>query len=102
MQKFDGNFVILDMEETYSELGEHSFKIILNPKIFKNSHDIDIKMFDPDSNPMIVDTRKWGRKVQFNFNIDKNVSNGVCIVRLHLMTDKKQELIETLHYWIIK
>lgn len=102
MQKFDGNFVILDMEETYCELGEHNFKIVLNPKVFKDSHDVAIEMFDPDSNPMKVNVRKWGRKMQFNFLIDEKVSNGVCIVKLNMVTDKNQELKETLHYWIIK
>jgi len=89
--------VIYDLCETYHRSGDFEFKIVLD-KTFKNGHDISIKMFDPDNNPMEVNSEVWGRKVNCIFSIDKDISEGVCVLKIEL----PEGISENVQYWIIK
>jgi hypothetical protein len=84
--------------ETYHELGEYDFKIVLNPRFYKTGHDFRVEMFDSSNNPMKFKFEVWGRKVNVKFIIDKTTSDGVSWVNL-IRGDHK---LSRMTFWIIK
>jgi len=102
MKKFDGNIVVFDLRETYHELCEYSFKIVLNPKLFKNCHDVDVKILDANNDLMEVDVRRWGRKVNCTFVLNETIPDGVCVVRLRAAADSGKNVVEKFSFWVIK
>jgi len=102
MKKFDGNMIIFDLRQTYHEMGTYAFKIVLNPKIFKSSHESKIKLIDPDHNEVNLNVEKWGRKINCSFDIDESISNGVCLLEMGFISDKNKKINECLSFWVIK
>lgn len=102
MKKSDSNILVRDLLDTYHELGECSFKIILNPKLFKNAHDIKVEMTDAENNKMPVEIRYWGRKINCTFHLTTSTPNGVNVTNISAVTDKGKTVKKKLHYWVIK
>ena len=102
MKKFDGNIVVFDLLDTYHELKEHCFKIVLSPKIFKNSHDVMVEMLDANNEPLELDVRRWGRKINCTFDLTKSVPDGVCVIKMKASTGSGKKITETFHCWVIK
>lgn len=96
------SFVVYNLRETYHELGEYEFKIVLNPKFFKNGHDSTLLMIDSDGKKMRYSVETWGRKINCSFTIDDTVSDGVSIIDLIVKNSSGKEHKERLTYWIIK
>lgn len=101
-RRFDGNILLVDLRETYHEIGNFSFKIVLNPKLFKNSHDSEVYAFDPENRDFNLNIEKWGRKINCSFTIDDSTPNGVCVIKLKLIKDGGEEVEETFSFWVIK
>lgn len=95
-------FVVYDLRETYHELGIYEFKVVLNPKLFKNGHDSVVKMVDSDGRIMDFEVHKWGRKLNFKFTVDQDVSDGVSMVNIYVTDKKGKDHFERLTFWIIK
>jgi hypothetical protein len=95
-------FVVFNLRETYHELGEFEFKIVLNPRNFKNSHLSDLVVTDSSGQSMKYSIKKWGRKINCSFVIDQNSAEGRSHVKLSLR-DSKEQLVEGhLMFWVIK
>jgi hypothetical protein len=94
-------FTVYNLRETYHELGVYEFKVVLNQRFFKNSHDSDMTMVDSDGKPMAFSVKKWGRKMNCTFTIDNNVADGVASIRLFL-AGKTQDPPVRLTLWVIK
>jgi hypothetical protein len=101
-KKFEGNLVVFDLRETYHEFGEYSFKIVLNPEMFRDSHDSVVSMVDASGRQMDFETKRWGRKINCSFVIDESVADGVSAVYLDLVNNKGEIVKEFLSYWVIK
>ena len=97
--KFNSDIVILGLNETYVECGKHSFKIILNPKKFKNGKGINIKIIGPEHEDVDVNVDVWGRKLNCDFKINEEMINGVCQVRIF---DENKKINKLLSFWVIK
>lgn len=95
-------FVAYNIRETYHELGTYEVKIVLNPRHFKNSHLSEVVILDSDGKPVKQDIKKWGRKINCVFTIDKDVSDGVAVVKIQLLTTKETKLNKQLTFWVIK
>ena len=90
--------VIIDLLDTYHEKGKYSFQVVFDPKRFKNCHLAKIEIFDPNSNPIDVDVKKWGKKMSCSFNIGESISDGVCLVKVHVDNDREH----VTSFWVIK
>lgn len=91
-------YQVYSLRETYPEFGEYTFKIVLNPKFYKNGHDVSVTLLDSDRKPMKFDVKTWGRKLNVTFTIDPNVADGVSTVRI--LTGNQE--VGRLGFWVIK
>ncbi len=92
------SFIVQGLRETYHELGEYSFKLVLNPRRFANGHGVSLSLVDSDRKPMAADVRCWGRKVTCTFVIDGTVSDGISYVRVKNGSSEEK----VLTFWVIK
>lgn len=86
------------LEETYIDLGEHTFKIVLNPRSFKSGQDCEVVLVDSDRQPMRFDVKKWGRKLNVTFQICPETPDGVSVASV---TRGGKELAR-LSFWVVK
>lgn len=96
------NFIIKQLRETYHEVGNFSFKIILDPNLYKSSHNSHVEFVDSDNNPMKYCVKKWGRKINCDFTIDETVSDGVSSVYIKLEKKDGNMINELIQFWVIK
>lgn len=92
-------FIVYNLRETYHELGEYEFKIVLDPAHFKNSQTCEVAIVDSDRRPLTFKVNKWGRKINVKFTIDGSVADGVASIDLIEM-DKGET--SRMNCWIIK
>ena len=102
MIKTKNKFVVYNLRETYHEFGKYEFKVVLNPKYFKNGHMSEITCVDSDRKGMKFSYEKWGRKINCSFIIDKEVADGVSIVDMKLKDDEGKECSGKVTFWVIK
>lgn len=95
-------FITYNLRETYHELGNYDFKIVLDPRFFKNGHLSELACIDSDGRPMRFDVQKWGRKINCSFVIDQTVADGVSVVKMYLKDDDGHEHADRLSFWVIK
>lgn len=95
-------YVVYNLRETYHEVGEYEFKVVLNPKYFKNSHMSEVTIIDSDRKPIKFILKKWGRKINCTFTIDQNVPDGVSHVELIMKDDHDNVTNEYFRFWVIK
>ncbi|MHB8407934.1 MAG: hypothetical protein ACYDHY_07610 [Acidiferrobacterales bacterium] len=95
-------YLVYNLRETYHELGQYEFKVVLSPKLFRNSHLSSLTLVDSDGKAMSFELNKWGRKMNCSFVVDKNVADGVSTVKLSLVDDKEQPHDALLRFWVIK
>jgi hypothetical protein len=95
-------FVVYNLKETYAELGEYEFKIVLSPKHFRNSHPSEMTVVDSDGNPMQFELKKWGRKMNCAFLITESTPDGVASARLSLQDKEGSEVKGHLTFWVVK
>jgi hypothetical protein len=95
-------YVIYNLRETYHELGDYEFKIVLDPRGFENSHTSDISIFDPDGKEISCSIERWGRKMRCNFKIDESIPDGVSVVKIILRDSRKKEQQHFVKFWVIK
>lgn len=96
-------FVVRELRETYHELGEYEFKVVLNPRFFENGHGSELKVVDSDGRPLEHSSEVWGRKVSCRFKIDESVADGVSAVDLSLRSNGTGEPHRVrLFFWVIK
>jgi hypothetical protein len=95
-------FVVYNLRETYAELGEFEFKVVLSPRHFKNSHPSEMTLVDSDGKPMRFELKKWGRKMNCVFYVDEETADGVAAARLQLRDDRGNQHLGHLTFWVIK
>ena len=91
-------FQVYGLEETYPELGDFDFKIVLSPKFYKAETEFDVNVLDSDRKKIPFSLNKWGRKLNVKFTISPSVSDGVSIVIL----SKGNQEVGRLNFWVIK
>lgn len=95
-------YVLYNLRETYHELGRYEFKIVLDPRTFKNAHLSEVAFRDSDGKTMKFDVQKWGRKINCTFIIDNSVPDGVSVVDMLLKDDDGHEHEGRTTFWVIK
>ena len=75
-------FQVYGLAQTYPELGEYSFKVVLNPRLYKSGQDFDVCIVDSDRKPVKFELKRWGRKLNVTFVIDEALA-GEAVSRLH-------------------
>ena len=95
-------YVLYNLRETYHELGSYEFKVVLDPRSFKNGHFSDLTCVDSDGKPMRFEFQKWGRKINCKFIVDRTVADGVSTVRMILKDDEGHEHQARATFWVIK
>lgn len=101
MKSFNEKISIIDLRETYHEMGDYSFKIILNPKHFKSSHESNVCLYSTTHDIMECDVKKWGRKINCSFKIDQFMQNGVCMIEMDLIDDNGVHHKEIRKFWVV-
>lgn len=91
-------YQVYNIRETYHELGDYQFKVVLNPRFYRTGHDFRAEMFDSSNRPMRHVFEVWGRKLNVKFTIDETVSDGVSYVDIFRGDNK----IARLNFWVIK
>lgn len=91
-------FQVYGLEETYPELGTYNFKIVLHPRYYRSGEDFEVQLVDSDRQPMRYAVKKWGRKLNVEFDITERTSDGVAIATLVRNTQE----VGRLNFWIIK
>lgn len=95
-------FVVFNLREIYHLRGDYSFKIVLDPRHFKNAHNTKISCRDSDGKEMKFTFEPWGRKVNCKFRVDDSVSDGVSVVDMVLSDDSGKSHKDRLTFWVIK
>lgn len=95
-------FIVYGLKNTYCELGEHKFKIVVS-KIFEDAKFSTLTMVDSDGKAMKYNIEYWGRKMNASFFIDENVSDGIGAIDLILKKDENTIICsQRLFFWVIK
>ena len=102
MAKPADKYVVYNLRETYHELGEYEFKVVLNPRSFRNSHLSEMALVDSDGKPMRFELKKWGRKMNCSFHIDEKVADGIAVAKLSLKDERGTEVTGRVQFWVIK
>lgn len=102
IRKAAEKFQVYNLRETYAELGEYEFKVVLNERYFKNSHLSELVVMDSDGKPIAFDLKKWGRKMNCTFLVEENTADGVAVARLSLRDERGDIVPGHLTFWIIK
>lgn len=95
-------FVIYNLRETYHELGDYGFKVVLDPKFFRNGHNSRVACVDSDGRTIPVDVKTWGRKVNCTFSIVPTVSDGVAVLTFDLEDDDGHRTQGRASFWVVK
>ena len=80
--------------------GEHAFRVIFNPKKFKNCHDIDILVRDTAGDTVDCRLERWGTKMKVEMNISAGNTEGVASVLLR--NSGKYDDREIAWFWLVK
>lgn len=91
-------FQVYGLDETYPELGRYSFKVVLSPRHYRSEEEFSVDVVDSDRKPMRYVVRKWGRKLNVEFDITPDTSDGVSVARIL----KNGTEIGRLTWWVIK
>jgi hypothetical protein len=91
-------YQVYGLDETYPELGYYSFKVVLNSRHYRSGEGFDVDMWDSDRNPLGHGVRKWGRKLNVEFHITPNTSDGVAVARVL----RNGQEVGRLTFWVIK
>lgn len=91
-------YQVYGLNEVYPELGRYEFKIVMNPKSYKPEHQLDVLLLDSDRKLMNFEVKKWGRKLNVNFHVSPEVSDGVSTA----IISRDGTEIGRLSFWIIK
>ena len=102
MSKDIDKFIVYNIRETYHELGEYEFKVVLNPDVFKNSHTSELSLVDSDGKQIMNTVKKWGRKMNCSFVIDGDVADGVASVKMLLRDEAGSESRCGFIFWVLK
>jgi hypothetical protein len=95
-------FIVSNIRETYHELGDYEFKVVLSPKHFKSSHSCGFILVDSDGKRIPGEVGRWGRKVIVKFKIDEGVSDGVAALQMSLVLEDGRKINRQLTWWVIK
>lgn len=102
MSRNTGSFVVLNLRETYPEVGKYDFKIVLSPRNFKTSQAAQFSLRDSDGVAIEHELRKWGRKMSCTFVIDGRVADGVACASFTVPDVKGRPFVGNLSFWVIK
>jgi hypothetical protein len=91
-------FQVYGLDETYPELGKFGFKVVLNPRFAKSGQDYGVRIVDSDRAPMAFELKKWGRKLNVEFAITPQTSDGVSTV----FVERNGAEVGRLSFWVIK
>lgn len=91
-------YQVYNLLETYHELGDYQFKIVLNPRFYRTGHEFRIEMFDSSNRPMNYKFEVWGRKINVAFSVNDNVSDGVAYANIM----RGEKYVGRLTFWVIK
>lgn len=95
-------FTSYDLKKIYHELGEFTFKLILDPDKFSISKILYASCRDSAGNEIDLDFKKWGRKVLCRFKIDENTPDGLMFFDIILEDKNKEEEKKQINWWVIK
>lgn len=95
-------FMIYNLRETYHELGEYDFRVVLDAKFFNNSHGSSVSIVNPDGTEIPCNVERWGRKMRCQFRIGESVPDGVSIIKLSLRDSRDREQKHSVKFWVIK
>jgi hypothetical protein len=101
VSKHVDRFVVYNLRETYHELGEYEFKVVVSPEHYKNSHQCVLHLVDSDGATMQYSVHRWGRKMNCTFKVDESVADGVAQVRM-LLSGSDGEFAHNLRFWVVK
>lgn len=102
MQTARKPYVVYNLRETYAELGNFEFKIVIDPKFFKGGILEEIYLVDSDMKPIKHEVRKWGRKVNLSFTIDGTVADGVASCHMRFVSESGMTIPGKVIFWVIK
>lgn len=91
-------YQVYNLLETYHELGEYQFKIVLNPRFYKTGHEFKVELFDSSRKPMKGSFEIWGRKINVKFVIDPDVSDGIAFADIIVGNNQ----LGRVNWWIVK
>lgn len=89
---------VYGLRETYPEIGEYDFKIVLNPRFYKSGHDFRVEVVDSDGKPAPFKYEIWGRKINVKFVVTSNVSDGVSRADIF----RGDQNVGRVTWWVIK
>lgn len=75
------NIVIVDeLPEIVFGEGEHSFRLVFNPKEFKNCHNLQARVVDSQGGHVSTRLDRWGTKMRVHMVFSPQHVEGVCRV----------------------
>lgn len=91
-------FQVYGLERTYPERGWFFFKVVLSPRYYKHSHDVEVAMFDSAGAPIEHAVGHWGRKLNVDFKITPMTAEGVA----HCFVRRGNQGVADITFWIIQ
>ncbi len=93
-------FTVLNLNENYIGTGTHTFKVVLNPKVPLEVGSFE--MVDSSRRPLQFRVRKWGTKVNVEFDVTEDVHDGVACFFFETSDHRGKSQRDMVKMWIIK
>ncbi len=82
--------------------GEHSFRIIFDPKDYKNCHEFDARVLDAAGAYVPVRIERWGTKMRVHVSFPPEATEGVCDVVVEGMPPDPQRDSFVARFWFVR
>lgn len=94
-------FVVIGKRDTYHELGDHEFKLVVDTARFV-PHSSSISVVSHDGKPIDSRVRFWGNKLNCAFNLHDGLADGVARMDVQLCQRSDGRYVtHPVFFWII-
>lgn len=92
--------VPVTLREVYTCPGDYSAKLLVGSARSRRIDDVEVTMTGPDGRSMLIDARRWGTKLNLEFNVADDTPDGVAIIEVRLI-EGSTVVTERFDCWLI-
>lgn len=89
------------LREIYPSVGKYSAKLLIKPTVSSGVLDFSVTMRDADGVEMPIGSKRWGTKLNVNFEITDRTPDGVALIEIKLRC-RDRTFVERQAVWVIK
>lgn len=93
----------ISLREVYAHSGEHTAKLLIDPRESPRIDHVSVEVRDADGAPMPFTFKRWGTKLTVGFTTGPSIPDGLCVIDLTLRRHGSDLAVrERLGFWTVK